>query len=88
MKHITIITIFAILSMNLVTARISETVEECDKRYGVPLSSKKDRESRNYRKGLFFIQADFDDQGKCFRLFYSYDEKDDQGKRIKFNTKS
>jgi hypothetical protein len=50
-------------------AKIGETPEQCEKRYGVPLDVKGRGDFRRYQKGAVLISCDFF-QGKCHAVGY------------------
>ena len=71
MKILTII--LALIIPQMAVARMGETIEQCDKRYGVPTEKTLDDQSRIYLKKGIWIECFFESmpEGKCVHIKYS-----------------
>ena len=59
-----------VIGCTVALARIGETEEQCDERYGKPFAVSEDKVERTYKKGEFHMRAQFHD-GKCDLIMFA-----------------
>jgi antitoxin component YwqK of YwqJK toxin-antitoxin module len=65
--------ILALMIPQITMARMGETIEQCDRRYGNPVATEEDSQSRTYLKKGIRIECFFESvpEGKCAHIKYS-----------------
>ena len=73
MKHLLLM--LALMAPQMVMARLGETMEQCDKRYGDVVSQQEIQglDTKAYKNGAYFMMASFVDGKCCFLVIQTSD---------------